>query len=78
MNSELGMWNCQYVSDKYIHYGSKHFDINRFKPIKNESLFTKPIGGLWASKVDDNYGWKNLCKKMDLILANQKNILHSH
>lgn len=62
MNSELGMWNCQYASDKYIHYGSKHFDINRFKPIKNESLFTKPIGGLWASKVDDNYGWKNLCK----------------
>lgn len=62
MNSELEMRNCQCVFDKYIHYGSKHFDINRFKPIKNESLFTKPIGRLWASKVDDNYGWKNLCK----------------
>lgn len=62
-NFELGMRNYQYVSDKYIHYGSKHFDINRFKPIKNESLFTKPIGGLWASKVYDNYGWENWCKR---------------
>lgn len=61
-NFELGMLNCQFTSDKYIHYGSKHFDINRFKPIKNELLFTKPSGGLWASKVDDNYGWKKWCK----------------
>lgn len=43
MNSELGMRNCQCASDKYIHYGSKHFDINRFTPIKNESLFTKQL-----------------------------------
>lgn len=51
------------MADKYIHYGSKHFEIDRFKQIKNEPLFTKPIGGLWASKVDDNYGWKNWCKR---------------
>lgn len=50
------------MADRYIHYGSKHFDINRFTPIKNEPLFTKPMGGLWASKVDDNYGWKKWCK----------------
>ena len=45
----------------YIHYGSKHFDPNKFQPIKNIECFVKPEGGLWASNVASNYGWRNWC-----------------
>lgn len=43
----------------YIHYGSKKFDIRRFKPIQNKLYRTKPIGGLWASRIDAKFGWKD-------------------
>lgn len=43
---------------KYIHYGHKHFDINLFCPISNRELFTKPFGGLCASRIGAEYGWK--------------------
>lgn len=46
---------------KYIHYGSNEFDINKFEKIKNKEEFVKPLGGLWASRVDINTGWKNWC-----------------
>ena len=46
---------------KYIHYGSKEFDINRFEKIKNIELFFKPSGGLWGSRVDIDTVWKNWC-----------------
>lgn len=44
---------------QYIHYGTTEFSKDKFKEIKNESFFTKPRGGLWASRVDSEYGWKN-------------------
>lgn len=47
---------------EYIHYGHKEFDINSFNKIKNETLWTKPLGGLWASRVDAEYGWKDWCE----------------
>lgn len=47
---------------EYIHYGSSNFDINRFEEIKNIMFFNKPIGGLWASSVDANFGWKDWCQ----------------
>lgn len=43
---------------EYIHYGHKKFQINRFVPIRNEELRNKPFGGLWASRTDAKYGWK--------------------
>lgn len=43
---------------EYIHYGHKKFQINRFVPIRNEKLRNKPFGGLWASRTDAKYGWK--------------------
>ena len=41
---------------KYIHYGSKAFDRSKFEKISN--WFIKPRGGLWASRVDSLFGWK--------------------
>ena len=45
----------------YIHYGSNKFDINIFKKIKNRPKFVKPEGGLWASRVETEHGWKDWC-----------------
>lgn len=44
--------------NQYIHYGHKTFDKTHFYPIKNIKGFTKPAGGLWASKINAPYGWK--------------------
>ena len=41
---------------KYIHYGSKVFDKNKFEKVSN--YFIKPRGGFWASRIDSEYGWK--------------------
>lgn len=43
----------------YVHYGHKHFDKELFKEIKNINNFVKPNGGLWASDIDAEYGWKD-------------------
>lgn len=40
----------------YVHYGHKQFLKQRFIEIRNE--WVKPIGGLWASDVNAEYGWK--------------------
>lgn len=45
----------------YIHYGSQYFDPDLFQPIRNQRYFNKPNGGLWASPVDAEYGWKQWC-----------------
>lgn len=49
------------MKPKYVHYGHKSFDKALFKPIKNHALLSKPDGGLWASPIDSEYGWKDWC-----------------
>ena len=44
----------------YIHYGHTKFDPMLFVDIKNE-MFVKPKGGLWASDINAEYGWKDWC-----------------
>lgn len=44
---------------KYIHYGHTHFDKNLFVEIINRTVFSKPHGGLWASPMNAEYGWKD-------------------
>ncbi len=61
------------MSKKYIHYGHKSFDRNRFMPIRNERCFTKPRGGLWASPVDAEYGWKKWCDENEFRECNLDN-----
>lgn len=41
----------------YIHYGSTKFSQERWVDIKNQN-WIKPKGGLWASRVNSSYGWK--------------------
>ena len=48
---------------KYIHYGSSKYEALKFIPIKNEPIEVKPQGGLWASAVDSQFGWKDWCEK---------------
>lgn len=47
---------------KYIHYGADTFERSAFKHVVNINYFNKPKGGLWASRVDDECGWKNWCE----------------
>ena len=47
---------------RYIHYGHTKFDKSMFTKIKNVDCNTKPKGGLWASDVEAEYGWKDWCK----------------
>lgn len=50
------------MSKKYIHYGSSHFDKEKFIPIVNETVFVKPHGGMWASPCNSKFGWKEWCE----------------
>ena len=47
-----------------IHYGDDRFRPDRFMPIKNHE-FVKPMGGLWASPEDSQFGWKHWCEAED-------------
>lgn len=49
----------------YIHYGATRFDPEKGFPIKNEINWTKPVGGLWASRKDASFGWKDWCERED-------------
>lgn len=49
----------------YIHYGDNKFDINKFKEIRNHEFLNKPHGGLWASDINSEFGWKDWCIKED-------------
>ena len=50
----------------YIHYGDGQFRTPN--PIRNINYFTKPHGGLWASRKDDELGWKDWCEREEFRL----------
>ena len=58
---------------RYIHYGHRSFNNDVFVPIRNARFFTKPIGGLWASREDAEFGWKDLCIRNDFRECNIEN-----
>lgn len=55
----------------YIHYGATRF--NRFLnfPIKNEVCWVKPKGGLWASRKNASFGWKDWCAREEFRECNE-------
>jgi hypothetical protein len=56
----------------YIHYGADKFIPEKFTPVKNAAWgSTKPeSGGLWASAVDSEFGWKDWCESENFHLKN--------
>lgn len=46
----------------YVHYGATAFDPLKGFPIKNERFWPKPKGGLWASRKNATFGWKDWCE----------------
>lgn len=46
----------------YIYYGSTVFDSSKGFPIRNEANWSKPCGGLWASRQNSTFGWKTWCE----------------
>ena len=54
----------------YIHYGSDHFYPEFFIPVRNGDWRPKPADGtdLWASRVDDEYGWEAWCRENPLAI----------
>ena len=59
----------------YIHYGSKKFNPKIGFPVKCNYSYNriKPVGGLWASRVDDPDGWKDWCIRNDFRKCSEKN-----
>lgn len=53
------------MSKQYIHYGSKNFEPGGIGKVVNIPYFTKPGGGMWASPIDAEYGWKEWNKDQD-------------
>lgn len=47
----------------YIHYGATNFDPSKNFPIKNKRYWCKPFGGLWASRKNATFGWKQWCDR---------------
>jgi hypothetical protein len=57
----------------FIHYGASRYDPSKFKPIKNRLLATKPEGGLWASPLGAEYGWKAWCESNEFHVERLEN-----
>lgn len=75
--------------DIYVHYGSNRFERELFlMPINRpDFVISKPFGGLWASNIESEYGWKEWCEinefhlnelesNFKFMLSNEANIFH--
>lgn len=60
----------EFISDTYIHYGHRCFVPELFEEIKNKPSMCKPHGGLWASPVNAEFGWKDWCKENGYFVKN--------
>ena len=56
----------------YIHYGATRFIEEYWEPIQNQN-WIKPHGGLWASAVDAQYGWKDWNENSDYQACDEMN-----
>jgi len=52
----------RFVKLRLRHYGNTRYDSNRFEPISDVPFRNKPLGGLWTSPVDSEYGWRHWCE----------------
>lgn len=48
----------------FVHYGSAHFDKNRFNEARNrKGIDSKPIGGLWGTPIESQHTWLKWCEE---------------
>lgn len=59
------------IDSEYIHYGTNNFDINQFRNVVNDN-WVKPIGGFWASLVNDEYGWAQWATEADYLILSDE------
>lgn len=52
----------------YIHYGSDKYDPEKFIEPRNRNYWAKPIGGLWASNINAEWGWIDWCTNEEFNL----------
>ena len=61
------------LNSTFIHYGSYSFDINKFNNICEYDIYFKPhFGGLWASIVGIEGGWRDWCEAENYDVYNHK------
>lgn len=58
------------IDSEYIHYGTNFFDKTAFIHVRND--WVKPVGGFWASLVNDEYGWINWSAESDYPIIADK------
>ena len=48
-----------------IHYGSSRYDPKKWRDVHGSEggFFNKPDGGLWASPIDAEFGWREWCER---------------
>ena len=57
----------------YVHYGSTVFDASKGFPVRNRPKWSKPLGGLWASRQNASFGWKAWCEQEDFRECDERN-----
>jgi hypothetical protein len=56
-----------------ITYGSNKFVPAHFRPVSNcKSGWVKPDGGMWASPIGSDFGWKEWCEREEFSLGRLK------
>lgn len=53
---------------RYIHYGHNSFSRANFVKVENRSTWIKPRGGLWGSRPDSEFNWKQWCIDNNVFL----------
>lgn len=56
---------------RLIHYGSDHFDPEKFDSVKNcekRMAAKKPSGGLWTCLINEPFGWRDWCLSENFFL----------
>lgn len=52
--------------ERFRHYGNEEWSEDKFQePVNNDYWNIKPKGGLWASPVNSDWGWKDWCESED-------------
>lgn len=69
----LEMTEVDRLSQIYVHYGSREYHPELFLSIHNRDSFSKPGGGLWASRDDARYGWRDWCRDNDYSTIIEEN-----